>query len=354
MTSNFGMLLTLMLAVQMSRHSSLYAQSTNVKTNEPEAQEVTTEPLPQQPTSADRNSEVEAILRMNGSESTSLGNPNNGDLKGAVAMPWSGPGFRYNPRRRPEARYGTVEMVQALIRAAATVEANLPGSFVMINDLSEQKGGVIAQHASHQNGRDVDILFYYLDTQGNPWPAKAVPIGPDGTGIDFNDLSDPDDDVQVSIDLPRTWRYAQALLEDPQTHLNRIFLVEHVRSMLLKTGEALNAPREVLERFAALTCQPSYPHDDHFHFRFYCNPEDAKAGCRDKGPIYPWHQNHMAEAGVRIRMATRPRRRSRTTSAAQALADAEDAQELHPSVRAYLKKREAWTDKPSPGRRYCP
>src|SRR5690606_25102284 len=69
---------------------------------------------------------IAALLAMDGSTSTSVGGPNDGRVEGAVALPSEGPGFRSNPRRpNPDAIWGTVEMVQALVAAAAVVHEEM-------------------------------------------------------------------------------------------------------------------------------------------------------------------------------------------------------------------------------------
>jgi hypothetical protein len=103
----------------------------------------------------------------------------------------------------------------------------------------------------------------------------GVPIEPDGRGWDFHDLVDPADDQRVRIDVPRTWRFVRALLEDDEAAVQRIFVVEHVRTMLLEHAERVRAPRAVRARFEDVTCQPGYPHDDHLHVRFFCSAEDV-------------------------------------------------------------------------------
>ncbi len=139
---------------------------------------------------------VQALLAMAGDVSTSIGGPNDGRVEGAVALPDSGPGFRSNPRRpNATARFGTVEMVQALVHAARVVQEAVPGSELVVNDLGLPQGGPVARHGSHRAGRDVDVLFYLVDREGQPVPSVGAFLDPRGRGYDFQDLADPRDDV---------------------------------------------------------------------------------------------------------------------------------------------------------------
>ncbi|MDH5672311.1 MAG: penicillin-insensitive murein endopeptidase [Myxococcales bacterium] len=304
---------------------------------------------------------VAEVLALPPSHSRSLGGPDSGQLQGAVALPERGPGFIHNPRRPHDARHGTVELVQAIVRAAAVVERELPGSGLVVNDLSLPEGGPIAQHGSHQNGRDADILFYSVDTRGRPLPSVGVPIDPEGKGWDFKDLSTPVDDVRLSLDAPRTWRFMQALVEVAGEHLQRIFIVEHVRTMLLEQARRVRAPRAAVERFALVSCQPGTPHDDHMHLRFFCAPDDIAEGCLDKAPIYPWHKQALAAQGLEAVRETWKDRRARRAQVAARTTTREQARQraqrkwgkLHKRVRDFLELRESWAKKTTPARPYC-
>ena len=300
---------------------------------------------------------TEELLGMLGSLTTSSGAPARGTLHGAVELPLRGPGYFHNPRRPANARFATVETLQAVVRAAAVVEREMPGSTLTVNDFSLREGGPIPQHGSHQNGRDVDILFFALDSKGKPVPSVGVPFDPKGEGTDYKDLAIPGDDQPIKIDLPRTWRFMHALIEEAPDQVQRIFIVEHLRTMLLEEAKRAKAPKAVIQRFDEVTCQPSTPHDDHMHVRFFCTPEDMAAGCEDSAPLYPWRVAALNSLGLEPVIASTQRtpeeraaRAARTTTAAQAKAK---AGKLHWKVVKFLKEREAWAKQPHPGRPYC-
>lgn len=302
--------------------------------------------------------ETAVALALPESHSTSIGAPGAGTLEGGVAIPDQGPGFRFNPLRPHQARFGTVELTQAIMRAAAIVDREMPGSVLMVNDLSLEQGGRIKQHGSHQAGRDADILFYMLDAQGKPVPAVGVPIDPQGEGIDFKDLAIDTDDEPQRLDIPRTWRFMQALLEAADPQVQRMFIAEHVRAMLLAQAERVNAPKLWRDRFAMLTCQPEVPHDDHLHVRFYCSHEDQRKGCLDTPPTYPFRLAALKKAGLRPALETPGARAKRRGAVAERTTSVEEAKQkagpMHEKVVQFLALRDHWVKKPSPGRPYCP
>jgi penicillin-insensitive murein endopeptidase len=286
--------------------------------------------------------------------SASIGSPTNGALRDGAALPLAGPGFRFNDKRSAEARYGTDEVVAAIARAAERVARELPGGELVVNDLSLRAGGAIPHHGSHRAGRDADILFYLRDDAGTPIPSVGAPLDPRGKGVDFKDLATPADDVPVELDSARTWRFVAALLDDERAVVQRIFVVEHLRTLLLAEAERSGAAPALVQRFAEVTCQPSYPHDDHLHVRWFCTAEDIALGCEESAPIYPWHSSALGQSGVRpvLAKASRSREPAPVTTLAQAdqavRSAAPDA-----AVLAFLAARKAWEKQPHPGRPYC-
>ena len=270
-------------------------------------------------------------------------------------LPRQGPGFVHRSRRKADARYGTVELVQALVQAAARVGRELPGGRLVVNDLSHRRGGPIAHHGSHQSGRDVDVLFYLTDPDGRPLPSVAAPIDPTGAGTDYKDLVDASDDVPLRLDVARTWLFVQSLIESAGSSLQRVFVVEHVRGLLLEHAKRVGAPRHVWQRFGQITCQPGFAHDDHMHLRFFCSAGDIRRGCKDAHPVYPWHRRRLSESGVRPVIARYDK--AQRGAAADRTVSEEEARAamgpMHPSVRAFLDWRESWVKRPHPGRPFC-
>lgn len=286
------------------------------------------------------NHELQAVLALPGSASTSLRNANDGTLLGGAALPRVAPGLRFEDKRQSDARYGTVEMVQALLKAARLVHTQLGGELV-VHDLSLAGGGPIPRHETHQSGRDVDLLFYQLGPDGQPIPPVGAFFDERGRAVDFHDLAEPGDDVPLRLDVPRTWRLLQALMEDPQAKLQRIFIADHLRALLLRHAEASHADASTLLRFKELACQPSTPHDDHLHLRFFCSTEDIGAGCRDTPPVHGWRRQQLRALNLRP-LPPLPRRasaKSVTVSPEEARAAAGP---MHAEVERWLERREHW------------
>lgn len=288
------------------------------------------------------------------STSTSVGSVTNGRLMGGVGLPDEVAGLRFNERRKSEARYGTVEVIGAMVQAAQHVRSKLPDSELIVNDVSLLEGGSIAHHGSHRAGRDADILFYLRDDAGRPIRSVGAPIDPDGIGFDYQDLSVLEDDVRVHFDAERTWLLVASLLESRAASVQRIFVAEHLRTMLLREAERVGAGAETIARFADVTCQPSYPHDDHLHVRWFCSAEDIAQGCEDLPPLYPFRDEELRAQGITAVLAKSSRSVDPAPVTTQKQAQrAVERKRPHPNVLAFLARRKSWEKQPHPGRKYC-
>jgi penicillin-insensitive murein endopeptidase len=277
---------------------------------------------------------------------TSVGAPTGGRLEGGVAFPERGPGYERDPGRpNTDGFWGTEELVLAVTRAAAEVARELPGGTLRISDASLPAGGRMSHHHSHRAGRDVDLPFHLIDLQGRPVPSREVVIEPDGTGVDFGDLLDPADDVPVRLDVARTWGLVRALVGDEGAAVQRFFVAEHVRTLLLAEAARTGTHAATIERAGDVMCEPrSTPHDDHLHLRLFCSAEDLARGCVDATPLYPWRRRALAALGVVSRPAPTPRPEADPPHVPPP---------AHPRVLAMRTRRALRTAAPRPGRRWC-
>jgi hypothetical protein len=90
-------------------------------------------------------------------------------------FPWA-----TSPNRR-ERRYGTDTLIQMVERVAGAFHAAHPDRRLLIGDLSRPHGGPFGRrfggvgHASHQNGRDVDVYYPRTDALELP-PDRAADV----------------------------------------------------------------------------------------------------------------------------------------------------------------------------------
>lgn len=103
-------------------------------------------------------------------DSTAVGLPHVGRLVDGVALPREGPGWvTWDPAldripNRPNRLYGTDVLVRKLLAVLESYRRDHPNAPpLLVGDLSLRGGGEIDEHASHENGRDVDVYYPRLD-----------------------------------------------------------------------------------------------------------------------------------------------------------------------------------------------
>ncbi len=238
-----------------------------------------------------------------GDESFSFGSTSQGWLVHPRAMPERGVGF---VRARPgeSTRFGTSQLIQALTRAAASVEASFPGGAPLrVGDLSWPDGGRHPRHGSHRAGRDADIIFYATDAAGTPTRGRGW-LAYDRFGVAREPMEGARQGRVFFFDDARNWAFVRALLLDPHARVQWLFVSNGIKARLLRYAAAHEPEREALYRAREVLHQPSRgnPHADHFHVRVMCEARERALGCRDWGPEWPW--NRMSEAAAPERPAT--------------------------------------------------
>jgi len=235
-------------------------------------------------------------LAMEGA-SASLGTSGDGTLRHPALLSFDGEGYAVpEPWRVRHANYGTDTLVGAVTRAARLVARELPGGTAAIGDLSHRAGGGSAQHRSHQDGRDVDIFYYAVDGARRPVRLNEAMLhfAPDGRAVRWSPpqgTRPPSRAVPAyRFDARRNWAFVRALLTDPDAEVQWIFMQRSLGAALMAEAAAAGDDPALLARAAYIIHEPSdsEPHDDHMHVRFYCDPDDRRLGCADRGPIRWW------------------------------------------------------------------
>lgn len=233
--------------------------------------------------------------------SISCGSANRGALSDASRLPTEGPGFvMAEPWKSRDARYGTRELVQLVEQAAATVAEQHPGSQLSVGDLSKEAGGPIASHRSHQNGRDVDLIYYAIDAEGRPFfPDNHMGyFDSKGKATYAKAPSFAKNIPERYFDLERNWSLVEALIGDESSRVERIFVSGRVKRWLLRYAAEIEVDEDTLKKAQRILHRPrdSRGHNDHMHLRITCSDDDVAAGrCRDSAAPKPkrarrWHR----------------------------------------------------------------
>ncbi|MGE0546385.1 MAG: penicillin-insensitive murein endopeptidase [Kofleriaceae bacterium] len=284
------------------------------------------------------------------STSISRGRPSQGKLIGGKRLPDRGEGFvtREMWQQRGN-RYGTDEMIDLLIGVGRRIALDVRDVRLVVADLSGNGGGAQRLwHRSHQNGRDVDLVYFMRDAAGKPFEADAMRR--------FDRFGRAVDRSGITVDIPRTWILVKALLTAREAPVQYIFMYQPIARMMFEHATQLGESPALIDR-ARRTCrQPndSARHDDHMHVRIYCAAADRAIGCVDVGPMemLAEHQaevatdDQLADLAVTLRGPAAPAGGSSVFTAPSVTAPADRARELESfsrllrtrSDRVYLRR----------------
>jgi penicillin-insensitive murein endopeptidase len=233
--------------------------------------------------------------------SVSVGSFNRGVLRRGARLPDKGEGYVIPSLwQKRGAFYATDELVAAVQHVARRVHREYPGAILGIGDMSLKGGGDSVLHRSHENGRDLDLIYYAVDERGRPvapvdsmprypyWDGRARTPLPQEHGVVFARFS------TRFFDVKRNWALVRALLEEPAIEIQYLFIHARLRDRLLAHAADIGEPPSLIERAEALLHQPgdSALHDDHLHVRIFCAEDDRPFGCSDRGPVRWWKKRY--------------------------------------------------------------
>ena len=184
--------------------------------------------------------------------SISVGFVNLGRLINGVKFPEGNDWIIVNPPKS----YGTKEVVDYLISVAKYMRERFPDAPPLrINDLSAEKGGHIRPHKSHQNGRDVDIGFYYIYDPKNPKAKK--------------------------FDVEKNWEFIKAIIT--KTDVQVILVDRRIQKQMYEyaksIGENVLWLDSIFKSGEHSIIKHARRHRGHFHIRFY-SPRAQELGKR--------------------------------------------------------------------------
>ncbi|MCY1015651.1 penicillin-insensitive murein endopeptidase [Pyxidicoccus sp. MSG2] len=159
----------------------------------------------------------------------------------------------------PEVAYATEETVNYLTEAIREVRAKFPEAPPLrVNGISNKEGGYLRPHKSHQNGRDVDVGFYY---------PTVDPIR--------------EREREKYINVPLNWAFLRALIT--KTDVQMVLVDKRVRQVIYNYAVSIGEDKAWLDSLfndgPNGVVRHARRHRDHFHVRFH-NPRAQELGRR--------------------------------------------------------------------------
>ena len=149
--------------------------------------------------------------------------------------------------------FGTTETIDAIETAVGKVHDLFPDAHpIVVGDISDEDGGRLKRHQSHQGGRDVDLGFFFKN--------GATPQFVAGTA--------------ANLDLAKNWALVRAIVTC--TDVETILLDTRIQRLLYKHALAIGEDKAWLDGvFHFVTGAKSAivkhvaGHRNHYHVRFY-------------------------------------------------------------------------------------
>ena len=132
--------------------------------------------------------------------------------------------------------YGTEELVALVRDASRQLRARLRGVKLRVGELSSPRGGRLPGHGSHQNGRDVDIAFFYRTAQRRRvYMDRFVPV-------DSGGWSGRTAQGRLQFDAQANWILLETLLLSPHAQVQYVFVADPLRTLLLEEARSQAVP----------------------------------------------------------------------------------------------------------------
>jgi penicillin-insensitive murein endopeptidase len=211
------------------------------------------------------------LKRQNNGPSKSLGSVSNGSLENGIITPFFGTNFTYFDTSSYFCNRGFAHesVIEIIVNAYQKLSTILPDRHFYVMELSNEHGGKIFPHKTHQNGMSVDFMmpklkhnepFYGLDT-----------LGKDHYWLDFDDSGIYTEDQNVKIDFNLVAQHILVLAQEAKKvgyKITKVIIKIEYKNHLFKTVYGKQLKNSNIYIVKSLTPVINKLHDDHFHIDF--------------------------------------------------------------------------------------
>ncbi len=193
-----------------------------------------------------------------------------GSLVNAASLPSETSGL-VKVFRNKNRHYGANELIQMVTEVAQEVSQEHPKrDRLQIGDVANKNGGSIGKHKSHQNGLDIDIVYYRNNNreQDPSWMGQYVEKFVKNGAVTSN------------FDIERNWKLLKKFASFPQ--VERVFVDLSIKR---KFCQLYKNSADPMEQRALHIMRPARLHDDHLHLRISCPEKSTR--CVPQNPPPP-------------------------------------------------------------------
>ncbi|HLP56254.1 MAG TPA: penicillin-insensitive murein endopeptidase [Fluviicola sp.] len=204
-------------------------------------------------------------------KSTSKGTVSNGSLEHGQIFPFSGNNYHYfDTSSYLASRCFVHSNVKAcVLETYKKLEKTAPGRLFGIMECSNEHGGKIAPHRTHQNGLSVDFMTPLIK-DGKPYTDLDF-VGAQHYLMNFDANGRYEDDPAVSIDFELMAQHLLTLIETAKNNglsIEKIIWKTELRDELFATESGKKLQQSGVYITTNLTPLINALHDDHYHVDF--------------------------------------------------------------------------------------
>jgi penicillin-insensitive murein endopeptidase len=220
------------------------------------------------------NLTIEAYQKMHIGDtlpSISKGSVGNGELINGHLMPYEGHNFRYfdEVSYKSGRAFMNNKAAKAVLHCYETLVQSLPNRIFYLMECSNQFGGEMHPHKTHQNGLSVDFMMPLLK-DGKPYIGLDT-IGADHYWLTFDDAGQYEKDKSIVIDFNTIALHLLTLEKSARKfgmRLSKVIIKIELKEELFATHYGKQLKESNIYVVQKLNPTVNALHDEHYHVDF--------------------------------------------------------------------------------------
>ena len=203
--------------------------------------------------------------------SKSVGTVSNGSLVNGKLLPFSGSNFRYFDTTSYLNKRAFVhdKLLKTVLSCYQEFEHVFPGHPFCIMECSNEKGGKIAPHHTHQNGLSIDFMTPLMKDGKSYYALDS--LGAEHYLLEFNSEGKNSDDASIQIDFETVAHHLWILEQEARKNglkISKVIWKLELKDELFATEYGKKLKAQNIYFAQNLTPIINSLHDDHYHVDF--------------------------------------------------------------------------------------
>ncbi len=199
------------------------------------------------------------------------GSVSDGSLTNGKMMPYSGSNFTYfdDDSYLANRAFTSQEVKLSILDTYKKMEALAPHRQFYLMELSNEKGGKIYPHRTHQNGLSVDFMMPMLKNN-QPYYGLDT-LGKNHYLLSFNEKGEYSEDKEVKVDFDLIALHILELnksAKEQDLRISKVIIKIEYKDYLFKTPNGKKLKASGIYIVKGLTPLINHLHDDHYHIDF--------------------------------------------------------------------------------------